>query len=97
MSDSETLVDDNTKKSEKEPDNDFPSICVELTKKVNFKVAFFMFMLGLFIFSDVFMNNFLSESLHEGGVPNSTGTLVQLTIFVLSYIVIDLLVQGEIL
>ena len=96
MSDSESL-DSNTQNTDSVPDNDFPGMGVDLIKKINFKVAFFLFLLGVFLFSDVFMNNCLSDSLHEGGVINTKGTLTQLIIFALSYIVIDLLVQGDIL
>jgi len=95
--DSETLDTPSYSEVEKEPDNDFPGMSVDLVKKINFKVAFFLLLIGMFIFSDIFMNNVLPESMHEGGMPTSKGTMVQLMLLVMGYIVIDLLVQGEIL
>jgi hypothetical protein len=106
MSDSETL-DASTKKIRKvsrkkiaEPDteDDFPSMFVELCRRTNLRVSFFLFIIGVFILSDVFMENVLTP---WGGVdidcPNTKGSMIQLICIVLSYIVIDLLVQGGLL
>ena len=51
MSDSETLTEDTdvlnckTNTNNKSTDSDFPSMGVDLLKKINFKVAFFMFLI----------------------------------------------------
>ena len=97
MSDTETLTD-NKKQGNKyntdEVSGDFPSIGIELLKKTNFKIAIFLFLIGLFIFSDVFIENFLPKNNVDGYCADSKGTMIQLLIFVLLYLVIDLLVQG---
>ena len=102
MADSETLTDDtiNDKKiiNDNSRDSDFPSMGVDLLKKINFKVAFFMFLIGLFIFSDIFIEKCLPASYQDGSnCTNSYGTIAQMTILVLVYVVIDLLSQGGIL
>lgn len=103
MSDSETLSPDTEDKQIKKIDNsnansDFPNMFVDLIKKVNVKVSIFLFILGIFIFSDIFIENFLPSSYQDGtNCPNSSGTVVQLVILVLAYIIIDLLCQGGIL
>ena len=100
MSDSETLTDDTDVLTCKKNtnDSDFPSMGVDLLKKINFKVAFFMFLIGLFIFSDIFIEKCLPASYQDGSnCTNSYGTVAQMTILVLAYVVIDLLNQGGIL
>ena len=101
MSDFETLTaepPDKKNTCDISNDSDFPSMGVDLLKKINFKVAFFMFLIGLFIFSDIFIEKCLPKSCRD--VTNSTnsyGTVVQMTILVLAYIVIDLLSQSGVL
>lgn len=81
----------------KDSANDFPSMGVDLLKRINFKVGFFLMILGMFLFSDLFVETVLSEHQRSGDMPNTIGTTIQLIIFILAYIVIDLLVQGGIL
>ena len=103
MSDTETLTDvdsvsPSTDSENCVKDSDFPSMSVDLIKRVNFKVAFFLLMIGLFIFSDIFIEKFLPMDYQDGtNVPNTSGTTVQLIILVLCYIVLDLLNQGGLL
>lgn len=107
MADSEPLIDENgsnsgTKKTKKatqiisENDDDFPSMIRDFFRNINIKVALFLFFLGMIIFNDIFVNNVLS--LVNGATYNESatnkGVIVQLLIFVLGYIIIDLLVQG---
>ena len=73
---------------------DFPSIGIDLLKKTNFKIAIFLFLIGIFIFSDIFIENFLPKNNVDGYCADSKGTMIQLLVFVLLYLVIDLLVQG---
>ena len=104
-SDSETLLNnDNTNlgnksgKSIDHTESDFPSMGVDLLKRINFKVSLFIFLIGLFILSDIFIDKFLPVSYQDGtNCPNSSGTVVQLIILVICYIIVDLLVQGGIL
>jgi hypothetical protein len=103
MVDTETLTDVKCELSSENSDNavkdsDFPSMGVDLIKRVNIKIAFFLLMIGLFIFSDIFIERFLPARYQDGtGTPNTSGTTVQLIILVLCYIVIDLLSQGGVL
>ena len=98
MADSETLTEQThpTQQSGCVQD-DFPGIGIELMKRVNFKTAVFLFFIGLFIFSDIFIENFLPKNMVDGYCTDSRGTVIQLIVLVLMYIIIDLLVQGNIL
>ena len=84
-------------KKNKKCDSDFLSIIADLLKKSNIKIAFFLFIVGVFIFSNVFVENILPIIYTDGGSATSYGTLIQLLVFVLCYIVIDLLVAGSLL
>jgi hypothetical protein len=96
MSDTETL--DNTNEKQQPTNNgDFPSMGMDLMKKINIKISLFLFLIGFFIFSDVFINKVLPPNYHEMGCPTNNGTIVQLLLFVFAYICIDLLAQGEII
>lgn len=111
MADTETLGRDNSdkkidKKTDKKTDkknksikSDFPSMCVELCKKINFKTAIFLFIIGTIIFSDVFIENCLTDSSYTdgAGTPTSKGTFIQMLVLIISFLCIDLLVQGNIL
>jgi hypothetical protein len=77
--------------------NDFPSMGVDLLKRINFKVSFFLLLMGMFLFSDLFVDNVLTAKYKDIDTTNTAGTTVQLVVLVLAYIVIDLLVQGGIL
>jgi hypothetical protein len=101
MVDTETLTENITINNEKVSDTktqgDFPSMGADLLKMVNIKISLFLLLIGFFIFSDVFINNVLPKDYHAMGCPTNQGTMVQLTLFVLSYICIDLLIQGGII
>jgi hypothetical protein len=103
-SDSETLLNENAKlgnkssKNTEHTESDFPSMGVDLLKRINFKVSLFLFLFGLFILSDIFIDKFLPVSYQDGtNCPNSSGTVVQLIVLIICYIIVDLLVQGGIL
>jgi hypothetical protein len=106
MSDSETLLPDDqqtfsSQKIEEETTDDFPSMFVDIFKKVNFKIAFFLFVIGIFIFSDIFIENIIKpwsiDSVDGSDVPTSKGVFIQLIFLTLGYIGLDLLVQGGVL
>lgn len=77
--------------------DDFPSIIMDITKKINFKLAFFLYIAGLIIFSDIFIENVLPSSMVDGICTNTKGTMVQLLLLVISYIIIDLSIQTHLL
>ena len=99
MNDSETLSDNKTKKviPSESKDEDFPSMGVNLIKKINYKISIFLFFLGIIIFSDFFIENFLPKNAVDGNCANTQGTMIQLMAFVVMYILIDLMTQGGII
>ena len=92
MADSEELTS-----SKGECRGDFPSMCMDLCKKINFKVGIFLFIIGIFLFSDTFIYTFLPKSMVDGDCVNTKGTIVQLIIFIIFYFIIDLFSQCEII
>lgn len=108
MSDTETLNESKSRKKQKKKHNseddcdelsDFPSMSVDLFKRLNIKVAFFLTLMGIFLFSDIFIEKFLPDKYKDesGTSTNTYGTAVQLIIFILFYIIVDILIQGGIL
>ena len=95
MSDSETL-DDSPKKSRKSNGDDFPSMSAELFTKINFKNAIFLFLTAILVFSDIFIDNVLSKipGASHDSQATTKGTMLQITVLVLMYLIIDLLNQG---
>ena len=78
--------------------DDFPSLLIKLLGSINLKVAIFIFILGMFIFSDIFIKNILSgfpEGVSDINSPTTYGTTIQLLFLVMGYILLDLLVQGR--
>ena len=68
-------------------------------KKINFKVGIFLLLFGIFIFSDMFIESVLTKlnGTTEAAETTTKGTIIQLLIFVLFYLFIDLMVQGNII
>lgn len=92
----EIQVDENSERSAKK--TDLMNLSGGVLYNINYKVGFLMFFIGMILFSDIFIDNALPPTMHDGaGCPNTTGTVVQLTIFVLIYIVLDLLVKYDVL
>lgn len=86
---------DNTKTSS----DDFPSIFSDLFNAINYKVMFFLFIIGVMIFSDVFIELFLApiNGAVFGDVPTNKGTIIQLLVLTLGYVCADLLVKGQVI
>jgi hypothetical protein len=79
-------------------DDDFPSMFVKLFSRINIKVAIFIFILGLFLFSDIFIKNILSSfkgAVSDLGYPTTNGTVIQLIFLIIAYLIVDLLIQGN--
>ena len=107
MTDSETLVEIDEPDKEvssrfssfaESGQDDFPSMCVDLFRKANFKIGIFMYIIGIFIFSDMFIDKVLSkfkDSVTDDHQSTTKGTAIQLIFFVLAYICLDLLVQNK--
>lgn len=89
-----------SKKNRKRRGDDFITMFSDLFSKMNLKVAAFLFILGVLLFSDSFVDMFLIDM--EGATdstdcPTSKGTVIQLLLLTLGYIIIDLLAKGEII
>lgn len=78
---------------------DFVAISGNLFSSINFKVAFFLFLLGMILFSNLFINGVLSKFSNSvsGECTTTKGTVIQLGLFSGGYILIDLLVQKNII
>ncbi len=80
----------NSKKS------DFMSMGGSMLSCLNIKVAVGLFIIGMLLFSDLFIDGVLSkfDDMVHGECATTKGTIVQLIVLVLLYLVIDLLVQA---
>lgn len=93
LSDENELEDaddvDSTKKT------DLMAVSGNLISNINYKVAFFLFLLGMLIFSDWFIESILSKfSGTSNGLTTTTkGTVIQLVFLVLAYVIVDLLTK----
>lgn len=76
---------------------DFVNITGGVMSNINYKLAIYMFVFGLFLFSDVFVDGFLSyvPNTIDGEYTTNKGTTVQLLLFVLLLVIFDLLIQYE--
>jgi hypothetical protein len=70
-----------------------------LLTNINYKVAFLLFIVGIIIFSDVFVDGVLSKFSNtvDGGYATTKGTILQLVFFVLAYILLDLITKYEVI
>lgn len=87
------------KKKSKVNKQDFISMFSDLFNSINYKVAILLFIIGLFIFSDVFIETFLIgiNNAVIGDETTTKGTTIQLIILTLGYIAADLMVTGNII
>jgi len=92
--------DKKTKKSKSNKDkDDFVEMSMSLLRNINFKLVFFIFLIGMIIFSDMFINgviNKFSNSVH-GECTTTKGTIIQLTFLVIGYVIVDLLNKSDII
>lgn len=88
---------DDSSKQKKGKKSDFVNMGSKVLCSINFKIAIFLFFIGMLIFSDLFIDSFLSkiDGSVYGECTTTKGTMIQLLIFVISYLIIDLLVKGE--
>jgi len=90
---------ENKKKKKNKDKDDFVQMGVTLLNNINFKIAFFLLLIGMIIFSDMFINGVIGKfqnTLH-GECTTTKGTILQLTFLVLGYIIIDLLNKSDII
>lgn len=102
MDDFETFDNHKKKKSKRRCDDDegedFISMFSDLFNSINYKVAILLFILGVLIFSDTFIELFLTpiDGAVQGDEATTKGTTIQLVLLTLGYIIIDLIVAGDI-
>ncbi len=86
-----------TPKSKKNKKTDFMRMTGNLISNINYKVAFLLFMIGMIVFSDIFIDGFLSHisDTVSGECPTTKGTMLQLLFMVIAYIILDLVVQYD--
>ena len=96
-SDSDSDSEEETKPKKKSKKTDFMKMTGNLIGNINYKVAFLLFMIGMIIFSDIFIDGFLSHisDTVSGECPTTKGTMLQLLFMVIAYIVLDLVVQYD--
>lgn len=93
---SKTTASQQVEDDDEESDDDFVSIVADVFRKINYKVAAFLFLVGIFIMSDLYegvLRKF--NGITEEGCVTSRGSVFQLTMLVLAYIVVDLLTKYE--
>jgi hypothetical protein len=87
------------KPSKKNSRDDLGVMCTDFFSRINFKIAIFLFVFGIFLFSDLFIENVLCKIKDATSADSATtkGTCIQLIILVIFYLIVDLLVGGEII
>ena len=93
--DSETL--DGGKRNTLDSGDDMAGMTVSMFGRINFKQAIFIFLMGILIFSNIFIENVLSkfDGAESSGEATTKGTVLQLIVLVLGYLIVDLLIQGS--
>ena len=95
----ESDIEDLDKADEEEDRGDFPNMTYDLLSKAHIKIAIFIFFIGLFIFSDLFIGQILSiiPNTTDLNCANTKGTMIQMGVLCMSYLVVDVLTQVEVL
>jgi hypothetical protein len=77
--------------------SDFMKIGGNVFSNVPYKLTLFMFIVGMLIFSDLFIDGFLHgiPGAVDGEYANSKGTIIQLLLFCLALILLDLMIKYE--
>jgi hypothetical protein len=86
------------KGNDERPDT-MTSLFGEIAKKISWKIALFVFVLVLLIWSDVFIENIMTkfDGLVEGRMVSQKGTIVQATVLTLAVIVLSFLISVDVL
>jgi hypothetical protein len=77
--------------------SDFMRISGNVFSNVPYKLTLFMFIVGMLIFSDLFIDGFLHgiPGAVGGECASSKGTIIQLLLFCLAHIMLDLMIKYE--
>lgn len=99
--DSESI--DNTekksKKSNRKKPDDFLTIFGNMFGHINFKLVFILFIIFLFLTSDVFISKFLGPIPGAIDYTDTTtyGTIIQGILLIIFYVIFDLLIQAKVI
>lgn len=79
--------------------SDFYELTGRAIGSVNVKLAVFMFAFGVLIFSDMFTDNVLSKFDNStlGMNPNTKGTFIQLLVYTLLLIVLEMMISARVI
>jgi hypothetical protein len=79
--------------------SDFIQETGNLLSNINYKVAIMLFFISMLIFSDLFIDKFLTkfDNAVYGEATTTKGTMIQLIFLVIGYIIADLLVKYDVL
>jgi hypothetical protein len=97
---SESIDESGKNKNDKdETHTDFMNVSGNILTSINYKVTFLLFVVGMLLFSDVFIENVLIKfnDTVDGECTTTKGTMIQLILLIISYIVLDLLVKYKFL
>lgn len=97
---SESIDESVKNKNDKdETHTDFMNVSGNILTSINYKVTFLLFVVGMLLFSDVFIENVLIKfnDTVDGECTTTKGTMIQLILLIISYIVLDLLVKYKFL
>ena len=80
-----------------EKKTDLVTILSNVVTNINYKGAILLFIVGIIIYSDLFIHNVLSKipNASSGDTVYTKGSMIQLIIMILSFIVIDLLTNYQ--
>ncbi len=94
-----TSADAPTTQSNDVQQTDLMNVAGGVLSNINYKIAFLLFAVSLFLFSDVFIDFAIRPigGTVESECTTTKGTLIQLIFMVIAYIVIDLAVKYEFL
>jgi hypothetical protein len=92
------VIEDETVGSSKSPD-DFMGIFADFFVSINYKLIFLLFIIYLFLHSDMFVDKVLSKV--KGAVdhrsPTNKGTFITGLVLVIFYMIFDMLIQSRII
>lgn len=77
--------------------DDLVSVSGGLLKQINWKTALYLFVIGIIIFSDIFTDHVLNKipDSTNDGIPNTKGSMFQLLLLILAFLILDLLVKND--
>lgn len=90
------IFDDDDNEDNTSKKSDFMKMGGSVIKSINIKMAFFLFILGMLLFSDLFISSVLSKfnDSVQGECTTTKGTFIQLLFLCLGYIILDLITKA---